>query len=157
MTNLGITKVCPACGESFYRPASKADQITCSRYCRARLLQDKGETVTCKRCGAPFYREAFKVKLGFGNYCSHECWGADRKTPIGIANNVWTKYQRANWKDDKCARCGSTENLEMDHILAHSLGGKSERSNCQTLCKLCNLQKYQNEDLPTYLATKQQV
>ena len=51
MAKKGETKECPACGKLFYRPPSKADQITCSRTCRARYMQDRGENVPCKHCG----------------------------------------------------------------------------------------------------------
>ncbi len=152
MAKNGVTKSCPACSKIFYRPPSRADQITCSRTCRARLMQDKGAEVGCKRCGALFWRTLSSAKLGYGNYCSHACWGADRKTPLGIANNAWTPRQRMEWTGNNCVRCGSEDNLELDHVLARSLGGLSVRDNTQTLCKRCNLQKWQCEDLPAHLS-----
>ena len=43
-----------------------------------------------------------------------------------------------------CAECGkhfSFEEMEADHILPWSKGGKTERDNCQMLCKQCNRRK----------------
>lgn len=47
-------------------------------------------------------------------------------------------YERDNYR---CKKCGSTENLEIDHIIPISKGGKSTYSNLQTLCHKCNKEK----------------
>lgn len=49
-------------------------------------------------------------------------------------------------KDGKyiCAECGKTffpEELQVDHIEAWSLGGRTELSNAQLLCRACNIKK----------------
>jgi len=41
----------------------------------------------------------------------------------------------------KCVFCGDTENLEIDHIIPYSKGGKTTRENLQTLCIHCNRKK----------------
>jgi len=41
----------------------------------------------------------------------------------------------------KCLSCESGEHLEVDHIEPVSIGGKTEFSNLQLLCKQCNLKK----------------
>ncbi len=41
----------------------------------------------------------------------------------------------------KCAKCGSTENLEIDHVWPRSLGGPTTPDNLQVLCKECNQKK----------------
>jgi hypothetical protein len=41
----------------------------------------------------------------------------------------------------RCRRCRSAINLEMDHIVPISKGGKTEESNLQTLCRRCNSAK----------------
>jgi HNH endonuclease len=40
-----------------------------------------------------------------------------------------------------CTECGSTDNLEIDHIFPRSLGGPSTPDNLQVLCGTCNRQK----------------
>jgi hypothetical protein len=40
-----------------------------------------------------------------------------------------------------CQCCGSSTNLEYDHITPYSCGGSSEPSNIQLLCQSCNRSK----------------
>jgi hypothetical protein len=64
----------------------------------------------------------------------------------------WTPLQRKEWMDDKCFWCGSTENLNIDHIIPVLDGGLPVRTNAQTLCHPCNLWKANFVDKPRYLA-----
>ena len=41
----------------------------------------------------------------------------------------------------RCLRCGSTHNIQIDHIVPYSWGGGSEISNLQPLCGKCNRAK----------------
>lgn len=41
----------------------------------------------------------------------------------------------------RCVNCGSMHSLQVDHIIAYSLGGKTVPENGQTLCQTCNLLK----------------
>lgn len=41
-----------------------------------------------------------------------------------------------------CAECGSTEDLELHHIVPVSLGGSDEDSNLQLLCKVCHHRRH---------------
>lgn len=40
-----------------------------------------------------------------------------------------------------CQCCGSSQNLEYDHIIPYSCGGSSDASNVQLLCLKCNRSK----------------
>lgn len=40
-----------------------------------------------------------------------------------------------------CQCCGSSENIEYDHIIPYSCGGSSDVSNIQLLCMKCNRSK----------------
>jgi 5-methylcytosine-specific restriction endonuclease McrA len=44
-------------------------------------------------------------------------------------------------RDGACRRCGSTKNLEVDHIVPLAKRGTSEDENLQALCGPCNRQK----------------
>jgi hypothetical protein len=52
----------------------------------------------------------------------------------------------AVWRRDggKCARCGSREKLEYDHIIPVSKGGSSTVRNVELLCETCNRKKKDN-------------
>lgn len=41
----------------------------------------------------------------------------------------------------KCLKCGSTTDLEVDHVQPVALGGRTEMGNLQTLCESCNWNK----------------
>lgn len=41
----------------------------------------------------------------------------------------------------RCADCGSTEGLQIDHVHPVAKGGRPVLENLQVLCKTCNLQK----------------
>jgi 5-methylcytosine-specific restriction endonuclease McrA len=41
----------------------------------------------------------------------------------------------------KCAYCGSSSNLTIDHVVPTSQGGKNEFENCVTSCQPCNNKK----------------
>lgn len=41
----------------------------------------------------------------------------------------------------KCANCNSVDQLQLDHIVALSMGGSNDIDNLQILCKKCNTSK----------------
>ncbi len=47
----------------------------------------------------------------------------------------------------KCCRCPNTENLEIDHIIPLSKGGRHDEDNFQVLCRRCNRKKSNKFDL----------
>jgi hypothetical protein len=60
---------------------------------------------------------------------------ASRYVPDKLAAQVFSR------DGDKCVDCGSTEKLELDHVLPISRGGKSELSNLAVRCRSCNRRK----------------
>lgn len=52
-----------------------------------------------------------------------------------VRKEVLRKYKH------KCVICGSSENLEIDHIKPISKGGLNQFKNLQVLCKACNVKK----------------
>jgi len=44
----------------------------------------------------------------------------------------------------RCRRCRTAVNLEIDHIVPVSKGGRTEEANLQTLCRRCNRRKWKN-------------
>lgn len=49
--------------------------------------------------------------------------------------------------DNRCVKCGDGQLLEADHIIPVSLGGNSNISNIQPLCKKCNFEKLNRESI----------
>jgi hypothetical protein len=49
----------------------------------------------------------------------------------------------AVWRRDegRCARCGSAESLEFDHVIPLAMGGSNTARNLQLLCEPCNRTK----------------
>lgn len=64
---------------------------------------------------------------------------------VGCAPNGRAALPRAVKRDvlsvGRCAKCGATENLSVDHIIAFAQGGTNARSNLQCLCLSCNQRK----------------
>lgn len=60
----------------------------------------------------------------------------------------FTAKQRVEWMGEQCARCGSTDNLTLDHVIAVCAGGQSVKENAQTLCGPCNNWKAKHVDRP---------
>jgi hypothetical protein len=50
----------------------------------------------------------------------------------------WEIWERDNFQ---CVICGSRRHLTIDHIIPVSAGGKTKKSNLQTLCQTCNSAK----------------
>lgn len=60
------------------------------------------------------------------------------------SRRVFSKTQRASILHRAgyaCTRCGSTSDLQLDHIVPLARGGADELWNLQTLCRRCNLHK----------------
>lgn len=56
------------------------------------------------------------------------------------ARREWREMIKDKW-DNKCAYCGSTENLTIDHIIPRSKGGSNLATNVLCSCKECNNDK----------------
>jgi hypothetical protein len=61
---------------------------------------------------------------------------ADRRVPDHVRAAVLVR------DGGRCRKCRRAINLEMDHIVPVSKGGKTEESNLQTLCRRCNRRKW---------------
>ncbi len=69
----------------------------------------------------------------FNEFTNNE--GNRESIPQDVMYKVW------NRDGGRCARCGSKENLEFDHIIPFSKGGATTYRNIQLLCKKCNIDK----------------
>lgn len=75
-----------------------------------------------------------------GYYNNKEIFNSLCRVERGKVTNAIRKsiYERDNYK---CLKCGKMNDLEIDHIIPISKGGKSTMDNLQTLCHKCNKAK----------------
>ncbi|MDE2290440.1 MAG: HNH endonuclease [Elusimicrobia bacterium] len=71
---------------------------------------------------------------------------AARDEPAFKRERISEEVRMAVWQRDggKCAKCGSNEFLEFDHIVPVSQGGSSTMRNVELLCERCNRGKGAN-------------
>ena len=67
---------------------------------------------------------------------NHEDRSAKRRIPDPVRAEVLLR------DGARCRKCRTAVNLEVDHIIPVSKGGKTEESNLQTLCRRCNRRKW---------------
>jgi len=96
-----------------------------------KLPERKGHFAICHSCIAKLYMDyvapAFK---------QDESIIVKRQViPEKLRNKI---FKRDGYK---CLQCGTTRNLQIDHIIPFIAGGTTIESNLQTLCKNCNLSK----------------
>lgn len=155
---------CPTCGKSFYRQkwvADKGNGNYCSKPCWAATRIITVQRI-CVNCGETFIKDHWsvtRVKNG-GKFCCRRCSDTfRRKLRKRGEQEMFTNWQKREWKCPACARCDSTERLELDHILPRFAGGKATKDNAQTLCRTCNRKKFWTDDFPLWesLLLKRQV
>lgn len=60
--------------------------------------------------------------------------------------SAWVKIRKQVLAREKCCRkCGSTERLEVDHIINKACGGTDDSWNLQVLCHPCHKRKTNQE------------
>jgi len=137
---------CVVCGKIFLpnHKGHKHCSLECGSKSVAKALSQK-VTCICKHCGKEFQRSPSLVS----KYCSPHCyWESKYTTPYGYKKyrakqDFRSTHKQAIQKRDdyKCVLCGSTDHIEVDHILAIALGGTNKIENGQTLCYSCHQKK----------------
>jgi 5-methylcytosine-specific restriction endonuclease McrA len=65
----------------------------------------------------------------------------------GKRKGYWRRqYRLLKEKGYKCARCGATTDLDIDHIMPRSAGGSSRLENLQFLCRSCHVKKTDEDE-----------
>ncbi len=79
-----------------------------------------------------------KLKVKFGEVQESESVYERPRIPESVRIEVWRR------DGGKCARCGSREKLEYDHIIPISKGGSNTARNIELLCEKHNRSKSNN-------------
>ena len=93
-----------------------------------------------------FYDDDFERVLSrisnkhYDRYLDQGVWDALCHVERAKVTNSLKRFIK-NRDGHRCKNCGSTNNLEIDHIIPISKGGKSSSDNLQTLCHRCNQNK----------------
>ena len=162
----------------YVRPYMAKTRRFCSASCRSvaekrglcsaptRPGRKHGQVVACTICGTEKYRQLSHINRNAHKTCgkpacksayARSLWGLEPrpdnvvslpKPKRRVRRTNFTSAQRAAWIEPKCVRCGSEENLSLDHVIAVCAGGESVRDNAQTLCQPCNNWKAANVDRP---------
>lgn len=102
-----------------------------------RLLQRKVKTFNSDEINN--YIKRLNNKTGYF-YNDKEIWDSICKVERGkVSNKIRFEVYRRD--GNKCRKCGSRVNLEVDHIKPIAKGGKTYLDNLQTLCHRCNVEK----------------
>lgn len=132
---------CSGCGVLFRRSASITGiENFCTPGCRERTRNIERR---CKQCGASF-RVYRSVVMGPTNaegvFCSKSCYHAW----LLAGSSVKPRYVQIKGKRRSavingriCFRCGSTENLQVHHVIPRRVGGIDE-GNMIPLCRACH-------------------
>ena len=83
-------------------------------------------------------RRLEKLKRLYSVSADEESSGRRERIPERVRIEVWRR------EGGKCARCGSREDLEYDHIVPVSKGGSNTARNVELLCQRCNREKSSN-------------
>lgn len=140
-------KDCAKCGKPFRKSNEYSYAVWetirfCSRRCmgasRQRLVK------TCAHCGADFTTS----HASRDQYCSRECFSIYQRTerfPVAGPRykKTFTRRQKRLLleRDKACRSCGTTENLEYDHVEPIFQGGSNTIANGQVLCRPCHRAK----------------
>lgn len=151
-----MKRTCQICSKTFYKSPSviaKGFAKFCSRKCEVEGRPNKPLDCTCIQCGIFFKKPYWDVVVlgSGGRFCSRICIDKFKRTlGKGKDRSGFTWWQKRDWKNDKCERCGSDDDLELDHKHPRFAGGMPTKDNAQTLCRSCNLKKFWRDDYPLY-------
>lgn len=131
-----------------------------------RPNRKRGRSIACVSCGDVVYRKQSLLDRNVAKTCgAASCvsaygrglWGLAPRSPETVAlprsrrkqrPTNFSPKQRREWLGAECVRCGTTENLMLDHVVAVCCGGLAIKSNAQTLCGPCNNWKAKHIDRP---------
>jgi len=107
----------------------------------------------CKHCKKEFKRKLYRRdgRKNPGNgvdtqkYCSKKCGiAASTKRRKPLSHVVIYRAIIVDYLGNRCAKCGTTENLNIHHIKPRYLGGEDKMENIILLCKTHHEELHKN-------------
>lgn len=147
---------CKHCGTYRYKSPSLMKSgfgIYCSRKCEALSRPNPPVERICELCGTTFMKPWWDVNkfARGGSFCSRTCIDKfKRKLRKRGEQEMFTGWQKREWRTNYCAKCGAIDKLELDHKVPRFAGGKATKENAQTLCRTCNRKKFWEDDYELY-------
>lgn len=108
---------------------------------RIRQAEEREKAEVAAKLKARQRRRQMEEQVRMELIDSGELFGDQPKRPPIPREVVDAVYRRDG---ARCVYCGSTENLQLDHIIPFSKGGATSLENLQLLCQKCNLEKSNN-------------
>jgi len=137
---------CLFCEKEFHplQDRMHAYKIYCSTKCRQKFnarKQTKLRNEILKNPSLdPIVYEKHKLRKQVQD-CNYKAFsrGCTKDDENHISLKSWQNILKKH--GNKCADCGSSKNITLDHIHPISKGGKNNKSNIQPLCQSCNCKK----------------
>lgn len=105
---------------------------------RMRLAAEREKAEIAEKLKERQRRRELEKQVRLELIDSGELFGEQARRPPIPREVVDAVYRRDG---ARCVYCGSTENLQLDHIIPFSKGGATSLENLQLLCQKCNLEK----------------
>lgn len=152
------TLECEVCEDEFsVDPHREGESRFCSEECWKEHISVERVTTECEQCGVEFTIPATNDDQR--RFCSLECYGkwasihrTGQDSPLwrggkSIYDAVKKQFHGLSWetisrrhrrREPQCRLCGSTQGLDVHHIVPIMSGGTNERWNLMTLCVACH-------------------
>jgi 5-methylcytosine-specific restriction endonuclease McrA len=146
------TSPCSKCGQTTYNltrvsPDGVSAELVCSfcnrkRYCRLRPGADTGRFLSLMQCALATGRNAGYAYVHLP--IQARAPAVDNRQSLREPVPEWLASRIFHRDNGRCRKCGSTQQLQIDHIIPVSRGGATTEENLQLLCRDCNLSKGAN-------------
>ena len=134
-----VELICDNCGNAFFRYAGNVS--TGKNYCSRKCMEEKKKAEriykVCEVCGRDFsvYASVIKQSNAAGRFCSSRCY-YESMTLDKERNYRGFRTAKERYFSTKqfCAVCGTTENINIHHIVPNRITHDQSKDNLIPLC-----------------------
>lgn len=131
--------VCDNCGRTFKRFIGNikgGKHNFCSKECMNEFIKAEKVTSKCAFCGKEFtLRKSILKTNAVGKYCSRECYWASMRMPRKGYSGFRPAKKKYFSGANHCALCGSTDGINIHHIVPNRLTQDNSPENLIPLCR----------------------